>query len=87
MDMSQTVLAVLVGAFLLISLARIFSAPLRLALRLLTNTLLGFLALWLVRATAGITGLSLGLNLWNALIIGCLGAPGLGLLLLAQWVL
>ena len=87
MDMSQTALAVLIGAFLLISLARIFSAPLRLALRLFLHTLLGFLALWLVRATAGITGISLGLNLWNALVIGCLGVPGLGLLLLVQWVL
>ena len=87
MDMIQMLPAILVGTFLLISLVRIFRAPLRLALRLLGNTLLGFLALWLVRATAGITGLSLGLNPWNALVIGCLGAPGLGLLLLAQWVL
>ena len=87
MDMSQTVLAGLLGAFLVISLVRIFKAPLRLAFRLLTNTLLGFLTLWLIRATAGITGLYLGLNLWNSLIIGCLGAPGLALLLLAKWVL
>ena len=87
MDMIQAIPVILVGAFLLIALVRIFSAPLRLALRLLANTLLGFLALWLVRSTAAFTGLSLGLNLWNALVIGCLGAPGLGLLLLAQWVL
>ena len=37
--------------------------------------------------TAGITGFALGLNLWNALVIGVLGLPGLGLLLLVQWVL
>lgn len=87
MDLSQTIVAVLIGAFLLISLVRIFSAPLRLTLRLLLHTLLGFLALGLVRATASVTGLSLGLNPWNALIIGCFGVPGLGLLLLTQWVL
>ena len=58
-----------------------------LVLRLLGNTLLGFAALWAVGATAGITGITLGLNLWNALIIGVLGVPGLALLLLVQWVL
>ena len=61
--------------------------PLRLALKLLVNTLLGFLALWVVRLTAGVTGIALGLNLWNALVIGILGLPGFALLLLVQWVL
>ena len=36
---------------------------------------------------AGITGIALGLNLWNALVIGVLGLPGFFLLLLTQWVL
>lgn len=87
MDLNQKILAALLAAFFLIALIRIFSAPLRLAVRLLGNTALGLLALWVVNATAGITGLTLGLNLWNALVIGVLGLPGFALLLLAQWVL
>ena len=87
MDLNQKILAALLGGFFLIALIRVFRAPLRLALRLLGNTLLGFAALWAVGATAGITGITLGLNLWNALIIGVLGVPGLALLLLVQWVL
>ena len=87
MDLNQKILAALLAAFFLIALIRIFSAPLRLAVRLLGNTLLGFGALWAVNVTAGITGLALGLNLWNALVIGVLGLPGFVLLLLAQWVL
>ena len=54
---------------------------------LLANTLLGFLALWAVNATAGVTGIALGINVWNALVIGVLGLPGFVLLLLVQWVL
>ena len=42
---------------------------------------------WAVSGTAGLTGIALGLNLWNALVIGVLGVPGLALLLLVQWVL
>ena len=51
------------------------------------GTLLGFLALWVVNLTSGITGLTLGMNFWNALVIGVLGLPGFGLLLLVHWVL
>ena len=87
MDLSQKILAGLLAAFFLIALLRIFSAPLRLALRLLINTLLGFLALWAVNLTAAVTGIALGMNLLNALVIGILGLPGFVLLLLTQWVL
>ena len=57
------------------------------ALSLLLNTLMGFLALGAVRLTAGLTGIALGLNLWNALVIAVLGLPGFVLLLLVQWIL
>ena len=87
MDLNQKIIAGLLLAFFLITLLRIFSTPLRLALKLLANTALGFLALWAVNATAALTGITLGLNLWNALTIGILGLPGFGLLLLVQWVL
>ena len=87
MDLNQKLLAGLLAAFFLLALVRIFRAPLRLAMKVLGNTLLGFLALWGVQLTAGATGIALGLNLWNALVVGVLGLPGLLLLLLTQWVL
>ena len=87
MDLGQKVLAGLLAAFLLLALIRLFRTPLRVALKLLVNTLLGFLALWTVNLTAGFTGVVLGLNLLNALVIGILGLPGFVLLLLTQWVL
>ena len=87
MDLNQKIIAVLLAGFFLIALLRVFSAPLKLALKLLANTLLGFLALWAVNLASGVTGVALGLNLWNALIIGILGLPGFVLLFLIQWVL
>lgn len=87
MDLNQTVIAALLAAFFLIALIRLFRKPLRLVLRLTANTLLGFLALWAAQLTAGFTGIALGLNLFNALVIGVLGVPGFALLLLTQWVL
>lgn len=87
MDLSQKIIAGLLAGFFLIALLRIFSTPLRLALKVLGNTLLGFLALWVVNLTAELTGIALGLNLWNALVVGVLGLPGFILLLLTEWVL
>ena len=87
MDLDQKILAGLLAGFLLVALIRVFSVPLKLTLRLLVNTLLGFGVLWLINRTAALTGVSLGLNLWNALTIGILGLPGVLLLLLVQWVL
>ena len=87
MDQNQTLLAGLLAGFLLVALIRVFSVPLKVTLKLLANTLLGFGVLWLINRTAALTGVSLGLNLWNALTIGILGLPGVVLLLLVQWVL
>ena len=87
MDLNPKIIAGILAGFFLIALLRVFSAPLRLVLKLLANTLLGFLALWAVHLTAGLTGITLGLNLWNALVVAVLGVPGFVLLLLVQWVL
>ena len=73
--------------FLVVVCLRLFAAPLKLALKVVFNSALGFGALWLLNLTTAATGLSLGLNIFNAAVIGILGVPGFGLLLLVQWVL
>ena len=82
MGLSRSILLALLALFLSVALLRIFRTPLKLAVRLLGNTTLGFIALWAANLAAPVTGLTLGLNLWNALIIAVLGIPGLILLLL-----
>ena len=77
----------LVLLFLVVACVRLFSAPLKVALRVLINSVLGFGALWLLNLTGGVTGIALGLTLFNSLTVGILGVPGLFLLLLLQWVL
>ena len=73
--------------FLLAALIRLFSAPLKLALRVVLNTALGFGAMWLLNLTSAHTGLSLGLNWFTGLVTGILGLPGFVLLVLVRWVL
>lgn len=87
MSIVEKVVLGLVILFLVVVIIRLFASPLKIALRVALNSALGFGAVWLLNLTTAVTGLSLGLNLFNAITIGILGVPGFGLLLLMQWVL
>ncbi len=65
-------------------LLAVFHRPLAWAGKFLARSLvgLGFLALWSHSGIAA--GLSLGVNLFNALTLGLLGVPGFGLLMLLR---
>ena len=86
MGLTEKIAIGLLCAFVVLGVVQLFSAPLKLALKVLLNTLLGFAALFLVNLASGLTGFSLGLNLFNALAIGILGVPGLVLLVLLKLV-
>ena len=77
----------LVIAFLAVTGLRLLSTPLKLVLRVVCNAALGLGALWLVQLSGSWHGITLGINAFNALVVGVLGLPGLGLLAVLQWVL
>ena len=54
--------------------------------RVAARSCLGLAALWLLRGLGSLLGISLGVNLLNALVLGVLGGPGLALLLMVQWL-
>lgn len=76
-------LAGLVLCAALLLLRRPAAWLLRLALR--SSAWLAVLALF--SQVGRLIGVTLGVNLVNALVLGVLGAPGLGLLLMLQWAL
>lgn len=54
--------------------------------KLLLRTAVGAGVLTVLARIGGTLGLQLGVNLCNALVLGALGAPGFGLLLLLNWL-
>lgn len=74
------------GLILVIALAAL-RRPLRWVGRVCARTGVGLGALFLLSKVGGLIGVSLGVNLWNALVMGVLGVPGFGLLLMLNWVL
>lgn len=83
-DSFLPVLAGSIGLLLLLALLR---RPLRGLFRLAGRTGVGLCALAVFAPVGNLLGAGLGVNLFNALVLGVLGAPGFGLLLMLRWVL
>lgn len=61
--------------------------PLAQLIRLVLRSSVALAGLALFSQVGGFIGVSLGVNWVNALVLGLLGIPGFGLLLMLQWVL
>ena len=75
------------GALGMIALFSLFRRPLRAAGRLLGRTGVGLALLAALAPVGELLGGALGVNLCNALVLGVLGAPGFGLLLMLKYIL
>ena len=76
--------AVVLGVVVLL---RLLAKPIRFVFKLLLNTVLGFMLLWLINFFGGAVGIALELSLLNALLVGFLGIPGVLLLLAIHFFL
>ena len=77
----------LTAGFIVLIVILIFFKPLVCLFRLTIRSSIAFLLLTWLQNTGSLLGITLGANLWNALVLGLLGIPGFGLLLLIQWLL
>ena len=66
---------------------RLLAKPIRFIFKMLINTVLGFILLWLINFFGSGIGISLDLSLLNALVVGVLGIPGVLLLLAIRYLL
>lgn len=74
-------------ALLALSVLALLHRPLGRLIRLAARSAVGLAVLVLFGPVGQLIGVSLGVNLVNALVLGVLGVPGFGLLLMLQWVL
>ena len=77
------------GVAVMVALAALLllHRPLGRLLRLAVRSSVGLAVLALFSQVGPLIGVSLGVNPVNALVLGVLGAPGFGLLLMLQWAL
>lgn len=72
-------------ALLVLAALALLHRPLGRLLRLAVRSSLGLAVLALFSQVGHLIGVTLGVNLLNALVLGLLGAPGFALLLMLQW--
>ena len=86
MDLSVIVIiaAIVLGVIVVL---RLLAKPIRFIFKLLINTALGFVLLWLINFFGCGIGIALELSLLNAVIVGLLGIPGVLLLLAIHFLL
>lgn len=79
-------MAVTLGLLFLLPLLPLMGRPLGRLLKLAGRMVAALGSLTLLKLAGGAVGLGLGVNLWNALVIALLGVPGLGLLMMLDWI-
>ncbi len=81
------ILAFVFGLMVLYLLARILVYPMRLLTKVVGNSLVGAVLLMVFNLLGALVGLSVGVNVVSALVVGILGLPGLITLLIIQGIL
>lgn len=85
--MFSLLLMIAAGIFLFWLLIKLFLKPIRWVFKLLINTAVGFVVLWVLNFFGDFFGVTLGLNWINALVVGVFGLPGVVLLLLLKYLI
>jgi len=83
--MSNLGAIIVIGILILLTVV-ILRRPVGCLLRLVMNTIGGFITLFIFNFIGQFFGIALGFNLLNAVIVGILGLPGVGLLLILRWL-
>lgn len=83
----NTLIMIAAAAVLLWLFFRIIRLPLKLLAKAALHAAVGFVALFVLNFIGSTVGVVLELNLFNALVTGILGVPGVLLLLIIKYIL
>lgn len=83
----ETIGIIIIAVIAVVLVLKLLTAPIRFAGKMLINALVGFVILFLLNFAGAALGISLGINWFNAIIVGIFGAPGVVLLLLIKYLL
>lgn len=82
----NVIAAVIFGLFVLYFISRIFFRPLKIVLAALMHIIIGGAVVFLYNLVGALWGLTIGLNVITALVVGLMGLPGLGMLIALQYI-
>lgn len=80
----NTIIPFIVGVILLFLLGKIFVLPIKSILKLIGNSILGAVLIYIINLIGGAFNFHIGLNFVTVLIVAILGVPGAVLLTLIR---
>ena len=83
MDINNIIVFLACVVFLFL-IGKFFVVPLKLILKVLGNSILGAIIIFVVNLIGGIYGFHIGLNIVTTLVVGILGVPGAILLIILK---
>lgn len=84
MDVNMSILVIISCICILFVIGRIFIVPIKWIAKLILNSILGGVLIWIINVIGGIWSFHIGLNLWTSILVGILGVPGALLLILIR---
>lgn len=83
MDVKMWVIYIscIIGIFIF---GKVFIVPIKAILKLIINSILGIILLYIVNLIGGIWNFHIGINAVTAIVVGILGIPGIVLLTIMQ---
>lgn len=83
---ANTIITYLACIFFLFIIGRIFILPLKSILKLIGNSILGGILIFIINLIGSIFNFHIGLNVGTAVIVGILGIPGAILLMFLKFL-
>lgn len=83
----NSILTFLACIIFLFIFGKIFVLPLKSILKLILNSVLGGILIFIINLIGGNFGFHIGLNIITSVFVGLLGIPGAGLLIILQVIL
>lgn len=87
MDNLYILLAWVAGIMLVLFFGKALKVPLKIAVKLLFNSLLGGLVIIIINFLGQSLNFHISLNIFSALVVGTLGLPGIILLIILKYLL
>ena len=85
--MDINILIIISCICILFVIGKIFIVPIKWILKLIFNSILGTIIIWIINLIGEILGFHIGLNLYTAILVGFLGIPGAILLILLKLII
>ena len=85
--LGESVVSLVLVAAAVLLMIKLFTKSIKWIFKLLLNTALGYVLLFVVNFLGSWVNISITVNWFSALIVGVLGIPGAAILILANWLM